>query len=279
MLQNIKSVLIGMTEEGIDEPSSALSYGLSLAQKTGAHATIQAASLKVVLGNTFVSNMASGLVAAHNRRLRQLAADVAERARGDAAAAGVAASVETPQLAYGQLVDTFVAQARVHDISVLDAEAATVNADRGLIEALLFETGRPLIVVPPRCDTFKHHRVLVAWDASARAARAVNDAMGLLQAAASVEVLAIGSEKELAHEVPGAEIAPHLARHGVNVSVKNLVVGADGIAATLREQASLFEADLIVMGAFNHSRMREWVLGGVTQSLLEDSKVPLFMSY
>lgn len=279
MMQTIKSVLIGMTEEGIDEPSSALAYGLSLAQKCGAHATIQAASLKVVLGNTFVSNVASGLVAAHNRRLRQLAADVAERARGDAAAAGVAASVETPQLAYGQLVDAFVAQARVHDISLLDAEVATVNADRGLIEALLFESGRPLIVVPPGCDTFKNHRVLVAWDASARAARAVNDAMALLNSAAAVEVLAIGTQKELAHEVPGAELAPHLARHGVNVTVKNLVVGHDGIAATLREQASLFEADLIVMGAFNHSRMREWILGGVTESLLADCKVPLFMSY
>jgi len=279
MVQNIKSVLIGMTEEGIDEPSSALAYGLSLAQKSGAHATIQAASLKVVMGNTFVGNVAAGLVSAHNRRLRQLAADVAQRALGDAAAAGVAASVETPQLSYGQLVDTFVAQARVHDLAVLDAETATVNADRGLIEALLFESGRPLIVVPPGFDTFRHHRVLVAWDGSARATRAVNDAMDILKSAASVEVLAIGSEKELAHEVPGAEIAPHLARHGVNVSVKNLVVGPDGIPAILREQATLIGADLIVMGAFNHSRMREWVLGGVTQSLLEDSKVPLFMSY
>lgn len=279
MVQNIKNVLIGMTEEGIDEPSSALAYGLSIAQQSGAHATIQAASLKVVLGNTFVGNVAAGLVAAHNRRLRQLAAAVAERAAGDAAAAGVASTVETPQLSYGQLVDTFVAQARVHDIAVLDAETATVTADRGLIEALLFESGRPLIVVPPGFDTFRHQRVLVAWDASARAARAVNDAMDILRSAASVEVLAIGSEKELAHEVPGAEIAPHLARHGVNVTVKNLVVGADGIAGTLREQASLIGADLIVMGAFGHSRLREWVLGGVTESLLADSKVPLFMSY
>lgn len=279
MVQNIKNVLIGMTEEGIDEPSSALAYGLSLAQQAAAHATIQAASLKVVLGNTFVSNVATGLVAAHNRRLRQLATAVAERAAGDAAAAGVAASVEAPQLSYPQLVDTFVAQARVHDIAVLDAETATVNADRGLIEGLLFESGRPLLVVPPGFDTFRHARVLVAWDASARAARAVNDAMGILKAAGAVEVLAIGSQKELAHEVPGAELAPHLARHGVNVTVKNLVPGSDGIAGTLREQAALIGADLIVMGAFNHSRMREWVLGGVTESLLADCKVPLLMSY
>ncbi len=278
MLQNIKSVLIGMTEEGIDEPSAALSYGLSLAQQAGAHATVQAASLKVVLGSTFVSSMGASLVAAHNKRLRELAAEVGERARGDAAAAGVAASVETPQLAYGQLVDVFVAQAMVHDLALLDSESATMNADRGLIEALLFESGRPVIVVPDNCTTFKHKRILVAWDASPRAARAVNDAMAFLKSAEAVEVLAIGSEKELSKSVPGAELAPHLARHGVNVSVKNLVA-QHGIAETIAEQASLFEADMLVMGAFNHSLMREWVLGGVTQSMLAESKVPLFLSY
>ncbi|WP_454915824.1 universal stress protein [Xanthobacter sediminis] len=279
MLQNIRSVLIGMTEEGIDEPSSALSYGLSLARQAGAHATIQAASLKVVLGTAFVSNMAAGIVADHNRRLRALAAAVAERAAGDAAAQGVSCSVNTPQLPYGELVDAFITQARVHDICVLDAETATVNADRGLIEALLFESGRPLIVVPPGWDAFRHQRVLIAWDASARAARAINDAMPILKSAAAVEVVAIGTEKELAHSVPGAELAPHLARHGVNVSVKDLVVQPDGIAGTLKEQASLYNADLLVMGAFNHSVVREWVLGGVTQSLLKESPVPLLMSY
>lgn len=279
MLQNIKSVLIGMTEEGDEVSATALSYGLSLAQQAGAHATIQAASLKVVVGNTFVSSVASSLVADHNRRLNALASSLAERARGDAQAQGVSCSVETLQLSYGQLVDTFVAQARVHDIAVLNAQRASVDADRGLIEALLFDSGRPLIVVPPAWDSFKHRRVLIAWDASARAARAVNDAMPILRSAEAVEVVAIATEKQLAKTVPGAEIAPHLARHGVHVNVKDLVVQEGGIEATLREQASLFGADLLVMGAFNHSLMQEWVLGGVTQSLLKDSSIPLLMSY
>ncbi|WP_238120820.1 MULTISPECIES: universal stress protein [unclassified Xanthobacter] len=279
MLQNIKSVLIGMTEEGDEVSAAALSYGLSLAQQAGAHATIQAASLKVVVGNTFVSSVASSLVADHNRRLNALASSLAERARGDAQAQGVSCSVETLQLSYGQLVDTFVAQARVHDIAVLNAQRASVDADRGLIEALLFDSGRPLIVVPPAWDSFKHRRVLIAWDASARAARAVNDAMPILRSAEAVEVVAIATEKQLAKTVPGAEIAPHLARHGVHVNVKDLVVQEGGIEATLREQASLFGADLLVMGAFNHSLMQEWVLGGVTQSLLKDSSIPLLMSY
>ncbi|MDQ0506530.1 universal stress protein [Xanthobacter agilis] len=279
MLQNIRSVLIGMTEEGTDEPSSALGYGLSLARQAGAHATIQAASLKVVLGTAFISNMAAGIVADHNRRLRALAATFADRARGDAAALGVSCSVITPQLPYDELVDTFVTQARLHDLCVLDAESAAINTDRGLIEALLFESGRPVLVVPAGWDDFKHERVLIAWDASARAARAINDAMPILKSAAAVEVVSIGSEKELAGVVPGADIAPHLARHGVNVTVKDLVIHPDGIAGTLREQAVLYNADLLVMGAFNHSLVREWVLGGVTQSLLKASTVPLFMSY
>ncbi|WP_234051827.1 MULTISPECIES: universal stress protein [unclassified Xanthobacter] len=279
MLQNLRSILIGLTEEGVDKPSAALGYGLSLARQAGAHATIQAASLKVVLGTAFVSSMAAGYVSDHNRRLRQLAASLAERARGDAAAQGVSCSVETPQLPYDELAETFVTQARVHDLCVLDAETATVNAERGLIDALLFESGRPVIVVPAAWEEFKHQRVVIAWDASARAARAVADAMPILQSAAAVEVVAIGTEKELGQSVPGAELGPHLARHGVNVSVKDLVVQPDGIAGTLREQASLFDADLLVMGAFNHSMVREWVLGGVTESLLQDCAVPLFMSY
>lgn len=279
MLATIKSVLVGIAREELDEPSSALAYGLSLARQAGAHATIQASSLKVSVGSIFLSTVATSLVATHNRRLKQLAEDLAERARGDAQAAGVTCAVETAQLGYTELVEAFLAQARVHDLTVVDAEAMTVNAHRGLIESLLFQSGRPLLVVPPECDAFRSKRILIAWDASAQAARAVNDAMGILQSAEAVEVVAVGSEKQLAHMVPGAELAPHLARHGVNVSVRNLVVEPSGIAGTLRERSTLFEADLLVMGAFHHSLVREWVLGGVTQSLLKESKVPLFMSY
>lgn len=278
MVKDIRNILVGMSEEGIDEPSSALGYAIALASQSGAHVTVQAASLKLVLTHAYVSTAAANLVAAHNRRLKALAGEVAERARGDAAAAGVAASVESPQLSYGQMVDAFIGQAKVHDLAILDAETATINVDRGLIEGVLFESGRPLIVVPANVTGFAARKIIVAWDASARAARAVNDAMPFLRAAEAVEIVAVGSERELATSIPGAELAPHLVRHGVNATVKNLAVQGD-VASTLREQASLFGADLLVMGAFHHSLMREWVLGGVTQSLLAESKVPLFLSY
>lgn len=278
MIQNIKSVLVGLTEEGREEPSSALAYGMSLASQAQAHITVQAAAVKLVLTHAMVSNMAATLVNAENRRIGALAEAVAERARGDAVAAGVGCSVEAPQLSYPDLLDAFVKQARVHDLAVIDAEEATIDIDRGLIEQVVFESGRPLIVVPVGCDTFSAKRIVIAWDGSAPAVRAVNDAMPLLRAAEAVEILSIAPEKTLKRTVPGAELAPHLARHGVNVAVN--AVPADGdVASQLQAEASLFRADLLVLGAFNHSLLREWLIGGVTQALLKDSKLPLFLSH
>jgi len=150
MIQGIKSVLIGLTLENEDEPSSALGYGLSLAYQAGAHATVQAASLKLVLTHTFVKAVAE-IAASENQRRRRLSELVAMRARGDAAAAGVGCTVESPQLRFPDLRNAFTAQARVHDLTVLDAEPIASDVDRGLIEALLFESGRPVMVVPATC--------------------------------------------------------------------------------------------------------------------------------
>jgi nucleotide-binding universal stress UspA family protein len=279
MLSSIKSVLVGLTEEGGDEASSALGYGLSLASAAAAYLTVQATSVKLVVPSASISDVAAELVATENGRLRTLAAAVADRARGDAQAAGVTCAADSPHLTYAGLVDAFVGQARVHDLSVLDAEQSPVDIDRGLIEAVLFKSGRPLIIVPPARERFTGRRIMVAWDGSAVAARAVADALPWLRAADAVEVVSVVGEKDIARSVQGAELAPHLARHGVPVAVKILPVSPNGVAETLRSQAGLFRADLMVMGAFRHSRLREWVLGGVTRTLLSDGPLPLFMSH
>jgi nucleotide-binding universal stress UspA family protein len=280
MLQQIKSVLIGVTEEGDDqEVSSALRYGISLAQDAGAHATIQAAAVKLVLTHAFVSDFAAGLVATENQRLQTLAQAAADKARRDAEAAGVICTSEAPQLTYPDLVRSFTSQAHVHDLTVLDAEPVAIALDRGLIEHMLFESGRPLIVVPPGRDVFSSARVIVAWDGSAKAARAMNDALPFLRAAEQVEVVTVSGEKDMSTSLPGAEVAPHLVRHGVNVSVVELEVENGDVAETLRRRAILSRADMIVMGAFVHSRLRQMVLGGVTQSLLKSCPVPLLLSH
>ncbi|MBF9197368.1 universal stress protein [Microvirga terrestris] len=280
MIQNIRSLLIGITEEGeADERSSALAYGLSLAREAGAHITVQAASLKLTLTHAFVSAFAEGLLAAENRRLDALAHAVAESSQRAAAASGVACTTQAPQLAYPSLIKSFANLARAHDLTILDAEPIALAVDRGLIEAVLMDSGRPLIVVPPGREAFTGDRIIVAWDGSAKAARALNDALPFLRAATQVELVSVMGEKDLAHTLPGAEIAPHLTRHGVAVNVLALPALDGDVAETLRKHAHLTRADMIVMGAYVHSRLREMVLGGTTQSLLKNAPTPLLLSY
>lgn len=280
MIENLKSILIGLTKEyGPDEVSSALGYGLSLAQQAGAHLTVQAASVKLTLSAAGMSRVVAGLVHAENKRLQALAEAVARNAQADAATGGIICTTETPHLRYSELLAVFTQQARLHDLTILDAESRAIDIDRGLIEALLINSGRPLLVVPPGRDAFSCRRIILAWDGSAKAARAAADALPFLQTAEGVDVVSVTGEKDLPDTVMGAEIAPHLSRHGVKVTVHCLAAAGGDAAQAIRNAATRFEADMIVMGGYVHSRLREMALGGVTQSLLRRSPVPLLMAY
>lgn len=279
-MQDIKSILIGITEEGDPQETSstALAYGLSLAQKAQAHLTIQAASLRLVLTSPMISDFAVALVAEENRRLHALAETVAERARGNAAAAGVTCTTQVPFLEYPSLVASFKAQARVHDLTILDAEPSSLVMDRGLIEAMILDTGRPLLVVPPGVERFEARRVIIAWDGSAKAARAVHDALPFLKEAEEVHILCVTGEKDLSDTLLGADLAPALARHGIKAVVHQIPAVEGDAAEALRRCAVEMRAEMIVMGAYVHSRLREMLFGGVTQSLLRAPPAPLFMA-
>jgi nucleotide-binding universal stress UspA family protein len=280
MIENIKSVLVALSKEfGPEENSSVLGYGLSLAQAAGAHLTVQAASQSIHLRNQDVSRTIGSLVGAANERLRQLASGAVETARSDAAAAGVAATFHTPHLSHPALLASFLGLARVHDLAIVDAEPEAIHPDRDLLQALLVNSGRPLIVVPVGWDTFRAQRVLIAWDGSSRASRAVHDALPFLRAAQAVMVVAVTGEKELPASADGSDIAPHLVRHGVPAEVTPAAARDGDVAQALRGEAERHGADMIVMGGYVHSRLRELVFGGVTQSLLKSSPVPLLMSY
>lgn len=278
-LAAFRDILVAVTEEGRgDEAEAALGYGLSLAATAGAHLTVQSAARRLTMVAGAGLGFVNDIVAGENRRLRTLARAVAERVAGDAANAGVACTTEAPALAYPDLIARLTARSRLADLTVLDAETREVDLDRDLIDGLLFGSGRPLIVVPPERAAFCVRRVVVAWDGSAQAARAANDALPFLRAAEEVEIVSVVGEKDLSASVAGAELAPHLARHGVRVSVNDLPV-VDDVAETLRTEAGLFRADMLVMGAYRHSRLKEWFLGGVTHSLLNRSPVPLFLAH
>jgi len=280
MIDNIKSMLIGLTKEvGPNKTSSVFAYGLSLARLTHAHVTVQSAALRLTMPFSWNGWYARDLVLAENERLRKLAEADAREAHADASAAGVVCSVESPQLPYDALLDAFVAQARVHDLVLVDAEPEDLTLDRSLTENLLLSGGRPLIVVPAGCEAFRNRHILIAWDGSASAARAVGDALPLLKAAQTVEIVSVTGEKELPKAIMGADLAPNLARHDVTVRVNAIPAPDADVAAALRNHAQLQKADMIVMGGYVHSRLLETMFGGVTRSLLGNSSVPLFMSH
>jgi nucleotide-binding universal stress UspA family protein len=155
-----------------------------------------------------------------------------------------------------------------------------------LPEEVALAVGRPILAVP-YAGTWKEigRRVLVGWDASREATRAINDAMPLLQGAQAVTILSVDPEDsprdhgEGHGEVPGADIALHLARHGVTATIQSTVSAGIGIGNALLSRASDLEADLLVMGAYGHSRVRELLLGGATRTVLESMTLPVLMAH
>lgn len=148
-----------------------------------------------------------------------------------------------------------------------------------LVERLLFSSGRPVLILPA-LGTFPTlgRRVLIGWNASREAARAVNDALPLLAAAESVRILTI-TPPESEGGMSGADIARHLARHGVRAVADHTVAGDISEADILLNEAFDQGCDLLVAGAYGHSKVREMLLGGVTRRLLEGMTLPVLLSH
>jgi nucleotide-binding universal stress UspA family protein len=274
---DLKNLLIVMHEEGDGERSAALAYGLSLAQAARAHLMVQAGSVKLQLSSARRSAAVAGLIAAENRRMRDLIASVADQSRAESAMAGVICETEAAQLTFAELSARAINQARVADIAIVDADPSVLTPDGGLLRAILSDGGRPILVVPKSCRSYECDRVLVAWDGSVAASRAVAGALPFLKAASEVSIVCFVGEKDLSRSAAGADLAVALGRHGVNVSAKDVPAGPD-VAARLLEQAAFHKADMIVMGAFVHSPLRQWLFGGVTQAMLGSCPAPLLMA-
>jgi nucleotide-binding universal stress UspA family protein len=175
--------------------------------------------------------------------------------------------------------------ARYADLTILgqlDPDSGEPDTIRPHPEQVTLASGRPILVIP-YAGNFPNlgRRVVIGWNASREAARAVNDAMPLLTAAEIVTVLTIDPrEGSRAHgELPGADISLHLARRGVKAEIERTVSADLPVGEVLLSRAADLGADLLVMGAYGHSRARELLLGGATRSLLRSMTLPVLMSH
>jgi nucleotide-binding universal stress UspA family protein len=177
---------------------------------------------------------------------------------------------------------SFSEMARRYDLSVVmqSDNKNGVNNDI-LIEATLFESGRPVIVVPYiQKEGMNLDRIVCCWDGSRAAARAINDAVPLLQKARAVELLIVANETTgNGREIRGVEMGSHLARHGVKVEVEILPAADIDAANVILSRVADCSASMIVMGGYGHSRFREFVLGGATRGILSTMTVPVFISH
>jgi nucleotide-binding universal stress UspA family protein len=166
---------------------------------------------------------------------------------------------------------------RTVDLVVLGRPAGVRGGSFDTIERALLESGRPVLIAPAGPLAAIPETIVIAWKSSPEAARAVTAAMPLLATAKQILVLTVAEEHGLSDEA-GARLATNLGRHGLPVSARHLQPAASGAADTLLAAAAT-EAAMVVMGAYGHSRLREWVFGGFTQHVLRGAKVPVLMMH
>ncbi|MCZ8150357.1 MAG: universal stress protein [Roseomonas sp.] len=186
------------------------------------------------------------------------------------------------RVAEGLTAELVARHGRTADLVVLgqpDPESGASNAT-AVFEGALFSSGRPVLVVPYAGRfTQVGRRALIAWNGRREAARAVHDALPLLAGAEHAVVLAVGPEPTEAEDDPSAEILRHLARHDLSVSAARETATDLDIADILLNRAAESGADLLVMGAYGHSRLREFILGGATRSILRQMTLPVLMAH
>ena len=216
------------------------------------------------------------------RRDHEVAAKAAiDRFAKAASRAGVLAEPLTRSASFADAGDQFSRIARRFDLAIVgQAKPEPSAVEEKIAESALFDSGRPVIFVPyVQKAPLKLDHIMVCWDGSRPATRAIADAMPLLERAGTVEVVIVANERGKQEEIEGADMGQHLARHGLNVEVQRITRGDLDVADALLSHAADADVDFIVMGGYGHSRLREFVLGGVTRSILRSMVVPVLMSH
>lgn len=212
------------------------------------------------------------------------AADIAAKAKARLAASTVSGDTRWASHEAIGLTDTAARQARHADLAIagqpVDGPHYTLR--QSVLDGALFSSGRPVLMLPAKWKPASiGRRIVVAWDGSQQASRAINDALPLIDKAEETRVVIVdpvaGSPKF--GEEPGADITAVVARHCRKAGLDRIPSGGKNIAEALLTRAMDAAADLIVMGAYGHSQIREAIFGGVSREMIHTSRLPLLLSH
>ncbi len=278
----MKDILVHLDDS--EACSHRIRTAISLATKHDAHVHGIALRIKSTISAYIGEALPNGFQEAQREAVEESARKAIEAFETAAREAGISYDTGTIDKSAAKAPAELAFHARHSDLTVLaqtDHAKDGASFNTALMEAALFESGRPIYLVPYVGKKIQPVKTaVVAWDGGAKAARTVNDAIPLLQDREEVIILVINAdERQGAHgKEPGADIAGHLAHYGINAKIERETVKDIDIDKAILNFLADSGADLLVMGAYGHSRLREKAFGGVTQNILKEMTTPVLMS-
>ncbi|MHA7774353.1 universal stress protein [Roseibium sp. M-1] len=275
----IKDILTVLDLSG-DQP--AAKYALEFGRNHDAHVTGLAVSFEPVVPAFAAAPMPVDYLQAAHEQAIAAAGDAKKEFDELARLAGVTNESRMAEILTGGPLENVLVHCRPTDLVVI----GQANPDKPepmrelLIETILFESGVPVLLVPYiGSKSYQPKNVLVGWDGSSTATRAIHAALPVLEKADKITLLVIEKKATKAHGQPGADVANYLARHNMDVTIEVVTNPQASVADTVLNYVSDHSNDLVVMGGYGHSRMREFLFGGATREILEAMTVPVLMAH
>lgn len=278
-----KDIVVPITATPGD--NDAINVGIALAGALEAKLTLlEMVNLPTPMGSPWGLVPDVGMSEVYSRLRAQGEINVA-RLKSRLAQESISSEVRLVESMFAEPAQLAAHHAHYADLSIVaGAIGDTVEGavTQSYFGGLLLESGRPVLVVPPRCKAaLPPKRIVLAWRPTRESTRAMHDALPFLETAERVDVLVVNADGgEAGHgEQPGADVAAHLAKHGVNVNVVQRDSKNRSVSSIILEHARESYAQMIVAGGYGHSRLREWAMGGVTRELLLTAPIPVFYSH
>lgn len=280
----VKDILLALTSYPEPTPVSAVDEAIAFTVALGARISAIACEVKMrvpgsPLGTAFLNIPA--MAAAEAKKSSTNAEKILVAFQDAAEKHGVFQERILEQCLTSEVSELLVEYARLRDVTILPVPEGDY-VEQGHAELIIFGSGRPTLLIPharKRAGAFALDTVVVAWDFSRPASRAIADALPILEKTKRVCVVTVTNEKVIDAKRSGAELAKHLARHGINVALEAIDAAGRTIGDVLESYVNSHDADLLVMGAYGHSRIRDFILGGATKSMLSRPPFPIFLSH
>lgn len=269
-----------LTPHSIPAPTAVVDYACDAAKLLSADLAVSTSRLRFVppanwLTGALVVEVAANFEEAAERETSALISRLEKRGL----ASGVRVEISTDDWAWPSAGANSSWRGRLSDLCILNLSPDEASGWSTAVD-WLFGSGRPCLLYPDKSSqAFSLSKILVCWDYSRAATRAVADALPMLHNAGSVHIVTIDDDKDTLPDAGGNGLAAYLAGHGVKATPQSVLLRGRTTGSAILDHAKAIGADLIVVGAFGHSRMSEFIMGGATQDLLQHSDIPLLMSH